>query len=437
MLSLITLALTTGERSTRAAVRDGNFDIALGVAEAGVHRAIAKLEALNGVAPAPFSDSTPQGSYDVTVSRSGMSWVVHSTGRAGTSTTQRARRLRVRLEAPRSFAYALFSTTSIELKNNDAVNGDVWANDSVLARQGAVLDGDVTAAQSWLHLEGSARVTGNAWAGGFNAAGSWAIRLQANAEITGWARASVSSPADPSTCGGEAQNDYQVPLETGAIIRGGLTTWGEKTGPGTANSPYVSRTCTESDVPQPIPPFAFNANNYAVPTQSFASVAAFQAWLTTNKTALEGVFYVADSAPSQSNRVDLSGAVITGDVILVSDAPIFTNGITDAPGAERIFVAVSHYTPPTASACDVNHDTSECAIHVKNGFEPSCVTASLLYATNGPVAVKNNQEMCGAIYGESILVKNNQELTYDDRIARVPGFGARTFEITLWEELNS
>jgi hypothetical protein len=250
--------------------------------------------------------------------------------------------------------------------------------------------------------------------------------------------ASVSAPNDPTTCGGEPQASYEVPLGSSAEIGAGLTTWGMKSGPGLVNGTYLPNVCTEAAIPKAMPPFAYNASNYDAATlHEFASVASFQSWIATRLTDLHGTFYVWDPAPSQADRIDLTGGVVTGDTTIVTNAPVFTGSLSDTGDGEKLFVVASSYEPPAGSSCDVNHDASECAIHLKNDFQPSCRTASLVYADRGPVAVKNNAEACGSVYADSILVKNNQTLTYDARVQRVVGFGATTYDVRRWEELVS
>ena len=84
----------------------------------------------------------------------------------------------------------------------------------------------------------------------------------------------------------------------------------------------------------------------------------------------------------------------------------------------------------------MNQDNSECSIHLKNNFEPTCSTAVLTYSAFGPTVVKNNASECGAVYADSIEIKNNQTMTYDARIERIIGFGPVTLEVTRWLELK-
>jgi hypothetical protein len=438
MMALLAVTLSHETHADSSSARGRNFDIALGVAEAGVSEGVAKIEASAGTYSGNFSGQTPQGTYTVTVTKQPGRYILDARGTVGGSNLGRRRRVRVTMEPPASFSYALFSNTSIDLKNLDDVTGDVWANDSVKVDDNNDVDGSVTAARSWVELAQNSRVRKDVWSGGFNSSGHWAIKLANGAQIDGNAKASVSAPNDPTTCGGEASSDYEIPLGPGAEIGGDLTSWGVTSGSGLVHGTYRPNTCTEAAIPKPLPSFAYNANNYDAGTlHDFSSVSAFQAWISSGGRLadLHGTFYVHDPGPAQSNRIDLTGAVVTGDTTIVTNAPVFTGSATDSGSTQKLFVVASSYQPPAGSSCDVNHDASECAVHLKNQFQPSCRTAVLVYANRGPVAVKNNAEQCGAVYADSILVKNDQTLSFDARIQRVVGFGPTTFEVRRWEEL--
>lgn len=434
LLSMVTLVLRHGESAETSSARGRNFDLSLASAEAGVDEAMARIESSDGTFTGSLSGSTPQGTYTGTVSRvPGKSYTIEMTGSVGGDVLGRDRKLKVTLEPPLSFSFALFSDTSIELKNNDTIDGDVWANESVLVAQNDVLKGSVTSAGSWIRMEGGSRVDLDVWSGGSNTSDGTAIKLHNNAQIVGSAKASVSDPS--TTC---PDSSYDVDLGSGAVVSGDLTSCGSQTGAGSVNGTAQTGTYTEAGVPKSLPRFNFNANNYDPGTyHEFFSVADFNAWLDTNKTDLHGTFWIDEPSPSQTNRIDLTGAVVTGDVTIVTNAPVFTNAISDDISSRQVFVLVSRYEPPTGSSCDVNQDSSECAVHVKNNFDSSCATAVLIYADNGPVAIKNNQKMCGSVYAESILIKNNQTLTYDARVDRIIGFGTVTYEIVRWEELDA
>jgi len=455
--SLTSLAMTTGQQANTSSARDRNSEQALDVSEAGVHQAISKIDALSQdgsfVDSFTFTGSTAEGNYDVDVTRmADEGFIIESTGDVGGPTLNRERKLKVTFAPPELFPgelLALFSSTSIELKNNDILAGDIWANDSVLIRQGVNHNGSVTAAQSWFQMEAQGRVGGNVWSGGFNFTGSkWAMDIGQNSVIEGWAKASVT---DPETCDGEIFQNYDVEMAQGASIGKDLTTFGEKNG-GSVGGTTSIHTCTAAPAPRPMPVFNFDHDNYPAEgcdgcppgyrhPEPFTSVAAFKTYLDSQGGNLHGVFEVNDPAPSQADspvphRINLTGAHITGDVTIVTNAPVFTNSIDDDAVTDSAnFVVVSHYEPPTSTGCDVNHDDSECAVHLKNNFDPDCRIAVLVYSDKGPSAIKNNDDMCGSVVSEGILIKNNQELNVDPRVQRIVGFGPVTWEIARWEEV--
>lgn len=436
LMGLMVLSIGTGDRAMRTSARDRNSELALAIAEGGVHEATARIEASGGTGfPTSFTGTTPQGTYEVTIVRTPGGFVIESIGHVGREQLGRSRKVRVTLGPPNTFKYAIFSNTSIELKNNDDVTGDVWANDSILLESNGTIRGSVTAARSWIQLQGGTTVEGDVWSGGYNPSGPWAINLSgASATVMGNAWASVSAPTDPTTCSGENQADFRVLMHTGAQIGGDLTTWGEYSG-GSVQGTYTPYTCTAAAVPLSMPGLVVNRYNYDQSTyQEFSSVPDFQTWLASNKTDMHGTFVITDPSGSQSRRIDLTGVVVTGNTTLITNSPVFTNGITDDNLGEYVFVVASSYQPPAGSACDVNRDSSECAVHIKNDFQSSCKTATLIYANAGPVAVKNNSNFCGAIYADSILIKNNQVLTYDTRVSGVVGFGDVAFQRDRWEE---
>lgn len=441
------MALETGRQADWSSASDRNSEVALGVAEAGVHQAVAKMEALAaaGTIPTagPFTGATAEGSYSGTVYRCvdplptpcadmGIDdgYVIESAGSVGGQRLGRGRSLRVALEPPPLFPdggqYALFSKTSIELKNNDHIFfGDVWANENVLLENNAIHNGSITAARGWIKTESGSSVSGNVWSGHYNS-GGWAIDI--GGSVGGWAKASVSA----ASCENEIASNYNV---RGGTVSGNVTTFGAMTS-GTAGS-KSENTCTQAPAPKAVPGFTFDPANYDPETlHEFSSAAEFNAY----NGPYVGTFRVNEPSPSQARRLDLSGWSITGSVTIVTNAPIYTNAINDdalPSGSAAELVLVSSYRPPTATGCSVNHDNSECSIHAKNHLSATCKTAVLMYAHNGPVAIKNNSKMCGSVISDGILIKNNQDLNYDERFDRVSGFGEDAFVIGRWEELPS
>lgn len=432
LITMMTLTMQSGVQSARTAARGKNFDVALATAEAGVDASMARIQASGGAFTGQATGQVATGTYTSSVTRSADGFVIDVTGNAGGQELGRTRRVRATLGPPLSIAYALQSTTSVELKNTDTIQGDVWANDSVLLEHGNTVRGSVTAAQGWVLLKQGSSVEGNVWSGGFHSTAGWAMSLENGATIGGWAKASVSDPMTACPAGGS----YAIRLGGGNVIDGAVTTCDEVVG-GAPTGVYTPNVFTQAAAPKPLPVFTFNRYNYDQTSYAeFTSVSEFQAWLDAHSTSVTGTFHVTDPNPSQNVRIDLTNVVVTGDTTIVTNAPVFTNGISD-DASSKVFTVVSHYRPPTGAACTVNQDASECAIHVKNNFDPSCRTAVLLYADRGPVAVKNNQKTCGSVVADSILVKNNQELTYDERLARAVGFGASSYEIVRWEEVPS
>lgn len=423
-----------------------------------------------------YSGSTAQGSYWYWITRcdphsptdpcrtpTGIAadgFIVDTQSASGGTSLRRGRHVQVTLIPPARFPegknYAMFSYTSIAIQNNDQVlDGDVFANDNISISQSnhntandPTLRGSLTAARGWINIDSSVLITGNVWSGGPDYTNHWAITMGGNSRVEGWVRASNTTPGQCSDA------NYNVPMANGAVIAGSLTTLGTKsTQTGSVIGSYVPNTCTPASPPEPPPSYTFNPDlygpeDYAVDTCPahngvcrFSSVANFQTWFASNKSNFQGAYLVDGPGASQANRIDLSGAIMTGSVTIVTDAPIYTGNLDDSqvPGNSATLVLVSHYQPPTATGCDTEHDTSDCAVHIKNNFalnaNGTCKTATLVHADKGPVAIKNGQTLCGSVEADGILVKNNQQITYDDRITRIVGFGNSAYAIARWQEL--
>ena len=447
---LASVALSTGNQADSASARDRNSAAALGVTEAGVHEAIAKIESLVAsdsgfVRPFSFTGSTAEGSYSVDVTRVSQGFLIDAQGTVGGDQTGRTRRVHVSLLPPETFgdgkAYSLFSSTSTDVRNNDVVIGDVWSNDSITMRPDSRLDGSLTSAQSWIKLESRAIVNGNAWSGGFDPVAGSAISLAAGSTITGWAKASVTAPTDPETCSGATavRPHYDAATASTSSIAGTVTTFGQVNPALGTTGPRLEGVCTPAPAPIAMPTFTFNRSSYDPATyREFSSVAAFQSWLntpSTNGQNLIGTFVVNESAPSQAKRIDLTGTKLLGDVTLITNAPVMTGAIDDTKVAGRAVVTiVSNYAPPTSTACEVSSDTSECAIHLKNNLDASCRTAVLAYSNRGPTAIKNVQPMCGSVIAQGVLLRNSQTVRFDAAVQRVVGLGPSSYEIARWEE---
>lgn len=445
MGTLMALVMSMGTHTNFATARGRSWTQALHVAEAGVQQAIADLQSSNGTYAGTFTGSTDEGTFTVTVlHQSRRRYRIDATGVVpGGPGLGATRKIRVTMAPPTSFLYAMLSNTSIATKGNDVIDGDMWSNQNVSLEQGNIVHGSVTAATGWIKLKNGTTVEGDAWSGGYDPSDlDRAILLESGSEIQGNAKASVVAPPDPITCGGEDPTKFKVRVENTATIVGNVTTWGPKTGSGTVQGTISQNVCTAAAPTKTLPTFTYSSSNYDSPqeygtpdTPSPTAVSDLQSYLDTHTSSISGTFYVnQDGAVNQDVRIDLTNVVITGDTTIVSNSPIFTNGLTDDT-SDAIVTLVSTYQPPTGSSCDVNQDHSECSVHLKNNFDTSGNTAVIVYAPYGPVAVKNNQVQFGTIYADAIEIKNNQSLTYDSRVERIVGFGPVTYEVENWIEL--
>lgn len=448
IVTLAVMSMTVANHADKAAARGRHWVQALHVAESGVEKAIAKIEQ-SGVYTGTITGSTAEGTYTVSVTHdSRMNYTLTATGavRQGRQLSA-TRKLRVTLSPPASFKYALFSNTSVVTKNNDRIEGDIWANQNAVVTQGTVVTGSITGATGYVHIDNGSRVDKDVTAGGFNPATNYAVHLSTNGIVGGNATASVVNPPDPITCGGANPNSYTVRLDSGAVINGWAKSWGSKTGPGNVAGGATNNICLPAPATIPLPTFTYSPSNYdpatlrefGTPTTPSANaVTDFNNWVNAQPgKQISGTFYVNQSgAVNQSTKLDLTGTTIVGDLTIITNTPIFSNGTADTVSPEKIAVLISSYKPPTGTICSVDDDLTECSIRLKNNFQTGCATAILAYAPFGPTAIKNNQEACGAVYSDSIEIMNNQTLKYDARVERVVGFGPRTLEINRWLEVR-
>ena len=131
---------------------------------------------------------------------------------------QRKRHVKVTLAPPELFpgaGYALFSKTGLYLKNhNEVYDGDVWANDYLWAESGAIIEGSVTSAQSWVKLENNSLVKGFVMSGHRRCdsetqnpcTSGFSISLGNNTIVEKWVKAAVAVPG----CTGEQANAHKI-----------------------------------------------------------------------------------------------------------------------------------------------------------------------------------------------------------------------------------
>jgi hypothetical protein len=437
-----------------SSAKNRSWGQALHVAESGVHQAIAYLQNSSGVVPTTTQTGTNgEGTYQYRiVAQNRNRYQIDAVGTVGTSGSLSAtRRLRVTMAPPLSFKYALFSLSDVTTKNNNNVCGDIYAttyvevsnNDAVRAASspscpsgGTGGDGSVTAATGYVTMGNNSIVEGSVWSGGYTSSG---VSISNGGSIGGDAKASSSTPG----CTDDASHlKYKI---TGGTVGGNATAWGTITS--TVTGTKSQNTCTQASESKSIPTFTFNAANYPTATYhaySFpADYAAFNSYIAANKNNLSGTFYITGG--NASYPVDLGGTTVTGDLtVIATAAPVDMSGGIGASGStDKMVVIASWYTAP-ASGCATNGgNPGDCAIGIKNNFNVSGSslsggnnTAVLLYAPNGPVAIKNNADFQGAIYANNIQIKNNMNVTYDARLDQIVGFGTATLQVEDWRECD-
>jgi hypothetical protein len=438
--ALTVIILTTGEHADSTSKRGADWDSSLQVADAGIQQAIASLQATNGAAPAPFNGSTSQGSYHVTTTYLGRNrYQIDASGTVGTATNLRATRdVRVIMAPPSSFKYALFSLTNVDTKNNNYVHGDVWANGSVTVYGGDTIDGGVNAATGWLSMQQNSTVTKSVTTGGYDPSSNEAINMGSGAHIGGTAVAASSAPGCSDDPAGTHYN-----VSVGGSIAGSVTAWGTISGGTTGTQhPHV---CTGAPATKPMPTFTYNPANYSpAPVEfaspEFASPEAFSTYLAAHSNGLSGTFYVHGGGAT--DPVNVNGVSIAGDTTIIAEsAPIDAfggQGVSAANNNDKVLTLVSYYQPsPNATCVNNGGNPADCSIGIKNNFQPNDNTATLLYAPNGPIAFKNNANFLGAVYGKSIVLKNNMDLTYDGRVDQIVGFGPVTLTTQSWVETTT
>jgi len=426
---IVAVVLQQGNNTERASGRGANWNDALQTADAGVSQAVALMEAADGN-PGNFTGQTEDGTYSVTVTHLGRRrYEIVSTGVSGSAQgLRRERTVHVIMAPPKSFEYALFSLTDVDTKNQDIINGDIWANGSVEVEANDIVYGDVVAATGFVTMGTNALIDGDVTTGGYDSAG----RAMQLVSVTGHAIAGSTSPDCADDPG---HSNYKI---TGGVINGNATTWGNiLSAVGGTSSPHV---CSAAPATKPIPTFTYNPLNYDPAPIEFSSPSDFNAYIDTHSSNMQGTFYVTGGGAD--DYIDITGITVTADLnIIATDAPITadqgTANVESGNSNDKVVVLVSYYTPEPNVACSSNGgNPGDCAIGVKNSFTAEDNTAMLVYAPNGPVAFKNSGDFFGAAYANNIVMKNNQNTTWDSRVERVVGFGPVTLERESWVEVS-
>ncbi|MBI4259529.1 MAG: polymer-forming cytoskeletal protein [Actinobacteria bacterium] len=466
MSLLMIVVLSAGESVNRLSERGGRWTKLLGVAEAGLNDAVVHLSSDLSSGPAdtgcPYDGTStdgctiPGGEYQVTWQRQNRGNLVitaygfYPTAAAylsGQSNAQ-ARKVRMTMEPPQTFEYALFSATTLEIKNGATVIGDVFANEQVTVKNNATVCGSILNATLGIVVEQGARIvkslSGSSCTSDANLHAGGPVTLGGTSVVQGNATASapteLSCPPTP--------DGYYV---SGGTVQGTATACGAVTTSTPNAQPYTK---TAPPVTRSLPDFVFDEANYdpltCFPagitcdpaTTSTTAVSSFNS--TVSKVNMSGTYAIWQTNPSQSTKVSLEGLSLGGDLTIVTNAPIDlgnTGEVTTTASPGSLLVIVSLYVPPTGTTC--SDQGGDCSIYGKNSVvldsgdpdEPDDGVVALFYTT-GKMAFKNqDNEGEGALWAGGMDLKNGFDVTYNAEVERVAGFGG-SIEQTLWEELS-
>jgi hypothetical protein len=431
---LSTVVLTSGSHSDRSSQRGRNWTVALQTADSGIQRAVAYMQATNGGVPGPFAGATADGTYTTVVTSLGRHrYQIDSTAVVGAGQGMvTTRSVRAVIGPPKSFRYALFSLTDVNTKNNNYVEGDVWANGNVTVQQGDTIEGSANAATGWVFLDNGSTITGSVVSGGYNTSNGRAIDVSTNAHIGGTAKADSTVP----DCEDDVTHQFYNVNVVGDIS-GAVSAWGSKTGGG-STGPFTGSVCIDAPASEEMPAYSYSPANYTPTPVEFATPTAFNTWLAAgHHSNLSGTYYIHGGGAS--DPVDINGVTIGADTTIIAEAaPIDAfggAGVGAVNSTDKVLVLVSYFTPAPGSACtDEGGNPADCAVGIKKNFQPNDNTATLIYAPNGPVAFKNNADFIGAVYANDIVLKNNLKVIYDARVDQIVGFGPVTLQTESWQE---
>ena len=430
-IMLVSAILAQGIHLLDATTRDRRWNNALQVAEAGIERTVVEL-IRDPNATGMSVTTVPFGQFETKVTTPALGYrTITSTGYvpAKGATNALSRQIMVRYGPAPNFRYALFSASTMELKNvnNNCVHGDAFANEAVAVNNNACIEGSIVSATGAVEFENNGEVLkhadgtgGSVYSGGLGTTGSgdWGISTTNGVTIEGEAQAQQAScpAADPSKYkiigDGTVKGDAWAGNSIGATVLG------------TKNE----NVCRLSQPTQPLPTFQVGQIQtlYGAPVIQYNTVASF---LAANPGNLSGYHYVQDATPGAV--IDLTGRTVTDTFVLVTNALIDFNlnfKVDMTVNTQDKFVdiiSLNSSTDPTAPA-----------INIVNGFEVngSPKPPVLLYS-KGLIEVKNSAISNGAVYGNRVNIKNNLDMTYDPRVERVLGFGAARYERLSWNEV--
>lgn len=373
---------------------------AVNAAEAGINLALSQLAGDHDWAGTgtvvELGDDT--GEFEVTVvpvdplDPDDLDRYIVAKGYAPSKTADRraARQLeqQVELIPTDGFSFALFASPGgIVGENNSTITGDVYSAEDVELAQFAKVFGDITSV-------GAVTTSNNSTVGGKIHAGTDVVLQNSQTTVQGdvWA-GGFTAGAPNATIGGAVSGNVQA--------RGTVTVTGSVAGSVVQNSPPPAPIVLD----QPV--FTWDAANY--PTAStWTEAATFQSYWSANKDNFSGAHRIT-VADTTANKILLDSRwTMTGDVTLVSDAPIsLTRDVVNGAGADVVLtiISLSNLDP---------------AIELSNNVTIPSSIKILLYAPNGVVDFSQLKDFHGVVYGEEIRLSQQFSLSYSP--PEVPGF---------------
>jgi len=453
---LMAVTLSAGSAVDNMAKRGTNWTRVLGVAESGLDDAVTRLNFDRAtVDTGKCPDDSPQpcelewGEYEttwnsdlaaktVTVTATGYYPFKGATGAV-------SRKVQAVYQPDPSFKYALFSASTLDLKNNSEIWGSVYGTDSIVFDNGTKLCGSALSGGTITGGGGTAATvkTGTIAGQSCIAAGNDAM-LWADGSI----EAVVAVAGDVHSAGTPGCANI---VDTNPIA-GSAWSCGATIASTTVGTEYTNW-AQAAPPAEEMPSFTFSAANYTgevcypasclMSAGSAAQVPAFNA-ATGFGDVHEGT-YVVWIGPEGTNclgtdagttALQLPNLTVTGDLTIITNGRIDLdnqNSITyTGAGSGAVLALISLCGDSSAAICDQNGG-SQCSISAKNGLNVDTDLATLFYTT-GPMSMKNNAGSGGAIYSGTLQVKNNISAFYNPAIARIIGFN-EGYVRQSWQEL--
>jgi hypothetical protein len=465
MMVLMVVSLDAANGSLKTVSQGSEWSKTLTVAEAGVNDVITLLgQSRTSSNPCGIGTgatcSGGGGEYQVSWTPTATGGIqVTSKGYFPTMTTPRyTREVQVTYEPVPTFKYALFSQDALSIKNNPTISGDIYASGAITVDNNVTICGGIVSANGTITLGQNDQVlttyapsncsgkTGLVWAGG-SIVGALGVVVAGNATASG--------PSGTNCNSGSSSYSISTMTVQGS---GGATACGKISSVTAATGGTHAGTATTPPAVQTMPAYLFDPNNYpslvCYPTSvtcgtNTATLATvnFNTYVTTHLTDLSGEFAIWQRNPTKDTYLNLDNlSNISGDVTIVTNAPInFGNTTTITTSATTAqMTVISLYQPPSGTTCQ--DGTGDCSIYGNNNIkfdsgsptDPNDGIVGLLYTT-GKLSFKNRNNNAepweGALYANSMDMKNGFDIVYNARIERTLGFGSSLQQV-LWQEIN-